>query len=115
MINYFRLRYFVLEAFYKDYKNKFDKNDTLEQRAQRCFDEFYTQLNKNNIESVIVISVVLYKVARYRQQKVQHFLEYYNKMMEILETISLDDSLEKDQKEWLFDDIAYIKDYIKKR
>ena len=60
MKDYYKLKYLVTETFYEDILNE---NYTIGQTANRCFVEFYGELSKNSIESVIVISTILLRVA----------------------------------------------------
>ena len=109
MKDYYKLKYLVTETFYE---NMLDENYTSGQTAVRCFVEFYTRLSKNNIESVIVASTILARVAAHEPEKLESFLKKYDEILKILEKINLDDYLNEEEKEYLLDDIGYVKQCI---
>ena len=95
MVNYYELKYFVTETFYE---NMLDENYTIGQTAGRCF--------------VIVTSTILARVAIHQKETLKLYIEDYDKMMKILEGINLDDYLNEEEKEYLLDDIGYVKQCI---
>lgn len=115
MKDYYKLKYLVTETFYEDILKE---NYTISQTASRCFVEFYGELSKNNIESIILISTILLRVAVHEVEKLESFVKKYDKMLEILNKIDLDDYLDEEEKEDILYDIACIKDcieeYVKK-
>lgn len=115
MVNYFKLRYLAMETFYK---GLLDENYVIKEIADRCFDEFQEKIDKNDIESAIIISIILSGIAIYEKETLNHFIKYYNQMMEILEKIDLDEyliNLSKEEKEdYFLDDIGFIKECFEK-
>lgn len=115
MVNYFKLRYLAMETFYK---GLLDENYVIKEIADRCFDEFQEKIDKNDIESAIIISIILSGIAIYEKETLNYFIKYYNQMMEILEKIDLDEyliNLSKEEKEdYFLDDIGFIKECFEK-
>ena len=111
MTEYYKLKYIITETFYE---TMLDENYTLGQASGRCFVEFFAELSENNIESFIVISTVLARIARHEPQKLKDFLKEYNKILELLKKFNLDDYLTKDEKEDILFDIGCIRTCIKK-
>ena len=111
MKDYYKLKYLVTETFYE---NMLDENYTIGQTAGRCFVEFYTRLSKNNIESVIVASTILARVAAHEPEKLESFLKKYDEILKILEKINLDDYLNEGGKEDILYDIGCVRTCIKK-
>ena len=109
MVNYYELKYFVTETFYE---NMLKENYTIGQTSDRCFVEFYRRIKANNIESVIVTSTILARVAIHEKEELKGYIEDYDKMMKILEGINLDDYLNEEENEYLLDDIGYVKQCI---
>ncbi len=111
MNDYYKLKYLVTETFYE---NMLDENYTIGQTSGRCFVEFYAELNENNIESIIVISTILARIARHEVKKLKDFLGKYNKMLELLKKVNLDDYLNEDERKDILYDIGCIRTCIEK-
>ncbi len=114
-MRYYELKYLVTEAFYEDI---LIENYTIGQTANRSFVEFARPSNESDINFVIVTSTILTRVATHEPAKLKSFLEKYDKMLEILKKIDLDDYLNEDEKEDILYDIGILKEcfekYVKK-
>ncbi len=110
-MDYYQLKYLVTETFYE---NMLDENYTIGQTAGRCFVEFYEELHENNIESIIVISTILARIARHEPTKLKDFLKEYKEMLELLQRINLDESLKEEERKDILYDIGCVRTCIKK-
>ncbi len=110
MTEYYKLKYIITETFYE---NMLDENDTIGQASGRCLVEFFSELDENNIESIIVTSTILARIVRHEAKKLKDFLKEYDRILELLKKINLDEYLTEDEKGDILYDIGCIRTCIK--
>ncbi len=109
MNNYYKIKYLVTESFYEFIVcEKYD----IDQAVGRCKVDFMDKILGKKMDSLIIYSTLLERIAKHDNSKLKSYLGYYNEMMSILEVINLDDYLNEDEKEAFTDDIDYIKSFM---
>lgn len=96
MKEYYKLKYLVTESFYEDMFYE-KENYTFGQTASKCFVDFCIPSRENEINFVIVTSTILARLAAHEPKELKYFLEEYEKMLEILKRINLNDCLEEEE------------------
>ena len=109
MINYYELKYLVTETFYE---NILQEKYTIGQSAGRCFVEFYNEITLNNIESLIVYSTVLARVAKHEKNVLDLFKKEVKSMNDLANDIF--NVVKTDEVEALKEDVDYINSKINK-
>lgn len=104
-MNYYELKYLVTETFYE---NILEENYTIGQTAGRCFAEFYSQLKKNDLEALIVMSTILSRVAKHDNTALKLFEKDIKRMNLLFEKKDVLMNIENDTFVMLKDDIDYI-------
>ncbi|MBD7912479.1 MULTISPECIES: hypothetical protein [Clostridium] len=111
MINYYKLKYLITETFYE---NILEEKYTIGQSAGRCFVEFYNELNLNNIESLIVYSTVLARVARHEKSVLNSLGKELEEMNKLLVQNDIFNNISDDEVEALKEDIDYVNSKVNK-
>ncbi len=108
-MDYYQLKYLVTESFYDFILSE---HYTIDQAVGRCKVDFTDKLLKKDIDTVTVYATLLERVAKYDNEKLKNYLNYYKDLKDTMKNLNLDDYLNEDEKEALLDDIDYIEDYI---
>ena len=112
MINYYELKYLVTETFYE---NILQEKYTIEQSAGRCFVEFYNEITLNNIESLIVYSTVLARIAKHEKNVLDSFRKEVKRMNDLANEKDIFNVVKTDEVEALKEDVDYINSKINKQ
>lgn len=110
MINYYELKYLVTETFYE---NILQEKYTIGQSAGRCFVEFYNEITLNNIESLIVYSTVLARIAKH-ENVLDSFKKEVKSMNDLANEKDIFNVVKTDEVEALKEDVDYINSKINK-
>ena len=113
MKDYYKLKYLVTESFYED-MFCIQENYTFGQTANKCFVDFCIPSSKNEINFIIVTITILARLATHEPKELKYFLEEYEKILETLKRINLDDYLDEEEKEDILFDIGCIETCIEK-
>ena len=111
MINYYELKYLVTETFYE---NILQEKYTIGQSAGRCFVEFYNEITLNNIESLIVYSTVIARVAKHEKNVLDLFKKEVKSMNDLANEKDIFNVVKTDEVETLKEDVDYINSKINK-
>ncbi len=113
MKDYYKLKYLVTEAFYEDMFYE-QESYTFGQTANKCFVDFCIPSRENEINFVIVTSTILARLAAHEPKELKYFLKEYEKMLEILKRINLNDYLEEEEEEDILFNIGCIETCVEK-
>ena len=80
--------------------------------------DFTLILSENTVKSMAIYSTILVQIARYTRENIREvqklFENEYKKLIEIYNSLPLDDILSENEREYLNDDIDFIKYKFKK-
>jgi len=113
MKEYYKLKYLVTESFYEEMFYE-QGNYTFGQTASKCFVDFCITSSENEMNFVIVTSTILARLATHEPKDLKYFLKKYEKILETLKRINLDDYLDEEEKEDILFDIDCIEACIEK-
>lgn len=88
---------------------------TIEQSAGRCFVEFYNEITLNNIESLIVYSTVLARIAKHEKNVLDSFRKEVKSMNDLANEKDIFNVVKTDEVEVLKEDVDYINSKINKQ
>ena len=111
MSEFFEYKFLAMENYYN---YVCEEGFTYQQAAGRCFVDFTLILEESTVKSLAVYSTVLVQVTRHVEKIGVDFEEEYNKLMEIYTLLPLTDILSENEREYLDDDIDFIKYKLKK-
>ena len=111
MISYYELKYLIIETFYE---NILEEKYTIGQSAGRCFIEFYNEVNLINIESLIVYSTVLARVAKHEKSVLNSLEKEVQQMNSLFIQKDILNNINDDEVKALKEDIDYINSKINK-
>lgn len=111
MMNYYELKYLVTETFYE---NILEEKYTAGQSAGRCFIEFYSELKLNNIESLIVYSTVLARVAKHEKSVLNSLEKEIQQMNNLFIQNDILHNINEDEVEALKEDVDYVNSKLNK-
>ncbi len=115
MNEFFEYKFLAMEFYYK---YVCEENFTYLQAGERCLVDFTLILSENTIKSLAIYSTVLVQIARYAKENIKEvkklFENEYEKLIEIYNSLPLDDILSENEREYLNDDIDFIKYKFKK-
>jgi len=113
MKDYYKLKYLVTEAFYEDMFYE-QESYTFGQTANKCFVDFCIPSSKSDINFLIVTSTILARLAAHEPKELKYFLKEYEKILETLKRINLNDYLEEEEEEDILFDIGCIETCVEK-
>ena len=111
MSEFFEYKFLAMEYFYK---YVCEEEFTYIQAAARCFVDFTLLLSENTVKSLAFYSTVLVQVTRYmkediRQEVKQLFKIEYKRLIELYTFTLLKNLLSENERDYIDDDIDFIK------
>ena len=109
MSEFYKLKYYVIEAFYEYI---IAENFTIRQSVDRCLYEFGTQISEGGLDALAVYSTLFYRAAFHSADELRFFRKHINKL-NCLFSSELCHVLSGDELEELTDEIDLINQRLK--
>lgn len=105
MVNYYNLKYLITEEFYE---NILTENYTIVKSGDRCLTDFYSRIEENKLEALIVYATVLSRVAKHDRNVLSNFDKEIKEMSSLISNEKILSDLNEEEKAELKEDIDYI-------
>lgn len=104
--NFFELRLRLVETFYNGY---FEENYTFGQCGERCFYEYSSELQNNNIESINITLGIIMLLFKHKESIEERYVQQMKTVIDTYSKLDLEKYLEEEAIEVVLEEIEEVK------